>query len=105
MVSMKISVSYHPDMDFKTKIKLECDGSENVLPFENLTVEALPAETENTNLRLQLTNNGFSEKKQSETLPQSHPVKRAWWQRFFNADRNHKKATTIPVQKAGEVSE
>jgi hypothetical protein len=102
MVSMKISISFHSAMDFKTKIKLECDGPENVLPFENLTVEALPAETENTNLRLQLTNNVFSEKKQLEALSEPCPVKKAWWQRCFKVGRFHKNSAIVPFQKVTE---
>jgi hypothetical protein len=80
MISLKISISVQGMAELKTKIKLESDSPEKGLPFENLMIEALPSETEGTDLRLHFTN--FNDNETKQTNPSAF-LKKSWWQRFL----------------------
>jgi hypothetical protein len=82
MVSLKIFIAIHEYSNIRTKIKLESDSPEGILPFENLTVETVPSETTCTKFRLHFGNTNSEESKPLDSCRASSPDKKSWWQKL-----------------------
>lgn len=94
MISFKVSVAIKQPVEMKAKLKVDTDSLETVLPFDELIVEAIPANMEDANFQIRITNatkipsreNSLSE---SVTLKKPfHPKQKHWWQRFWPENPN-----------------
>jgi hypothetical protein len=82
MVSLKIFIVIHEYSNIRTKIKLESDSPEGILPFENVTVETVPSEAACTKFRLHFGKTAFEERKPPISCCANSPGKKPWWQRL-----------------------
>ena len=85
MISLKVSIAVNQPMEFKAKLKVNTDTTEDTLPFENLVIEALPSNTETPYLRLRIINTSKTQMPDTvtETSPDFCPLKIPWWQRIW----------------------
>lgn len=85
MISLKVSLTVNQPMELKAKLKVDTDTTEDSLPFENLIIEALPANAETPDLRLRIINTGKTQLTGTESKkpPELSPVKMPWWQRIW----------------------
>jgi hypothetical protein len=85
MISLKVSLAVNQPMELKAKLKINTDTTEDSLPFENLVIEALPANAEMPPLRLRIINTSKTQitNTDSKTPPDNRPIKIHWWQRMW----------------------
>ena len=84
MISLKVSIAVNQPIELKAKLKVNTDTTEDTLPFENLVIEALPANVETPVLRLRIINTSRTPTDtDSKASPNNIPVKIPWWQRIW----------------------